>query len=670
MAVVVDICSSSVEQIPLRGQDFCETLSPGMSLIANYRFVSILSGRSTKTTFKDVHNHKINHHVGGATRNETINWEFSDDPEILSTLHNCNFGEFFLFIELNASLITTSSPQIVLFVRKKDSAGGFAWECTEVGRFPDPSSSHRDNCLRSYVLCVADEGNWKSYSCPLGTRFSALEERCVSDPENYVDCYSSAETEMTELISDRITSSFSCPEKGVFRNSDSYTCQDYILCVNTMKTDLYAIYLHCAENQFFSESHHACIDKGKNYCDQFGHLNLINPPTQSSTKEHSEGASPSSMATQSALEQQQQQKITTDVMGKLPVAEVTQRTEASTHSPTTTTGMDTTLSTLNTRVERSSEEEDELSVEVEIVTTAKPLTPVYPQAIPKIFFTCLDLGRFESPFKNTTDCSYYILCCHAFNSFELDAFLFQCPNGTIFSKDEMRCVYGNVKSCSKEEEKCVAEVVTEIHELITSTTAATTIDYPSTTLPTITSTPEIDSTTTEEITTTVQEDTTSTTEQIIITTTTSLIPETTLIITDPITTTTPSPTDAPWNSLYQCKNRGRFHTDNTLDCRSYLLCTLGEEPGSFTGKYFRCPSGTEFSDPEGRCVKDYDCPYFYCTRTGRFPYVRDKKRFILCVPQESGKIIAYRMKCPESMVFSNIIRKCITKEMERAGTWK
>lgn len=465
--------------------------------------------------------------------------------------------------------------------------------------------------------------HWKSYSCPLGTRFSAFEGRCTSDPENAVECLSSSEdAEMTELFSDRIVANFECPSVGVFRNHHTATCADYILCVQTMQSSTYAIYLHCEENQFFSDEHSACIDAGIHYCDPDGVLHLINHPTPR----------PLTAETTSPLRQ-----TTTS-----PIIESTSvpSTIITTLPPTTTAGtaapqveeykeIATTMPPILATTKRCQDEDND-SDEVELISG-----PNHPQAIPSSIFRCPGAGRYPSP--DSLNLAEYILCTSVYQSKEIQGYLFQCPAKTVFSADMSRCVRENWNLVLTED--------------ITETTTTDRITTESAT-ESVTSTTDIRTTTTAEET--------STPVVILDLDTTKEAPD---------TTTLEMITEAPTtNAAFQCTEQGRFHTERTLNCGSYLLCTR-DISGSLIGTYYKCPSDTKFSDVLGRCIRDYECPYYYCVTIGRFPYVRDKDRYVICL-ENAGRFVAHRMKCPEETIFSNIFRRCISSKVKDLLVWK
>lgn len=522
------------------------------------------------------------------------------------------------------------------------------------------------------MLCIADD-NWKSYSCPLGTRFSAIEGCCISDPDNDYECLSnSGDTQMTELVSDRITVNFDCPHVGVFRNEYSVTCADYILCVNALQSRIYAIYLHCDQNQYYSQEHSACIERGMNYCDNDGRLYLVTPPTT---------PMPVTAAVPSALEQTTISaaalisstrhtiiESTTIAPGMVQVTHGETSTQSTTVAPTlvitssteilretTTTQPSTThqsnaVTQSSTTTTKKDCEDDFDSDEVEIITS--PSQTSQPQPISSYFFQCPESGRFVSPFGNKTELSYYILCLTGYYTDELKGYLFQCPETTVFDAEAKRCIH---KSFSNIVDNVMAstEAVTES---ITGSTLRTTKEMVTEmfTLPT---------------TTTTQRTQAPTTTEVLITSTLLEATTTALLTTEPTTTTLPVTTTVLSEQLndFQCSASGRFHTQYTLNCRSYLLC-LRNAYGNYSGTYFRCPKDTKFSDVLGRCVKDHDCPYYHCTNPGRYPYIKDKDRYVLCVAN-GDRIVAYRMKCPKKTFFSNIQRRCISDSLKDTMAW-
>lgn len=530
-----------------------------------------------------------------------------------------------------------------MFIRKTSldtggSSSTTSLQCNEVARFPDPINNHY-NCYRSYVLCIAND-NWRSYSCPLGTRFSEFEDRCISDPETEAECLTSGDKhEMTEMVSDRITTIFDCPSAGVFRNEFSVTCEDYILCVNTIQADIYAIYLHCKDHQFFSQEHAACIEKDKNYCDENGQLHLINhPPTR-----------PLIAATPGALAQTI--TPTTEISWTTPVITTTTiSTPIEMSLEIAEYKTETTTPTTSTE-EDSKDNDDDDSVEVEIIAPI-PVAVSFSEPIPSYLFKCPEAGRFKSPFGD--DARYYILCIARYYSNELNGYRFQCPVATVFSPERKRCVREYFNLVEEETDAMSTEETTELYTtttkpgIVTDGTTLSTRDLIQSTDSPITSTNVLIISTTE------------------LPITTTVIPDTT---TDPVKTTesvTKTKTQTEFKQ-FQCKERGRFHSEYTLDCRSYLLCTENAD-GEFIGTYFNCPKDTKFSDILGRCVKDYDCPYYYCDKPGVYPYVRDKDRYVLCLRREN-RVIGYRMKCPKETVFSNIRRRCISKKFKELMVW-
>lgn len=558
-------------------------------------------------------------------------------------------------------------PQAILFLRKNGLDLTAAdddphnnrlsnYQCNEVGLFPDPIRNI--NCFRSYVLCVAED-DWKSYSCPLGTRYNSIEGRCMSDPQNEVECLTtSGDTELTELFTtDRLTAEFICPSVGVYRNEHSVTCADYILCVNTVDSSIYAIYLQCDQDQFFSKDHSACVERAENFCDDEGILHLISHPAATVTAAPPSALEQTTTTTGKTTTENHQiiiavqtttaevEIITTMTPTKPPTTKQPSPTEAYRQSTTQTTP---TTSTKKDCENSSSEGSDE----VEFITPP-PHPTGYPEPIPSFLFKCPEAGRFESPFGNKAEISYYILCTSTYLSSELKGYLFECPATTLFSPVDRRCVREMIIS------------IPELTEIVTEKPRSTT-EIPVTT-----------GKVTEEITTT--------TDLPIISTTTTAYPETTTRATTTdattIITTILPPTTAPTTTTalvsqipleinqIQCHAKGRFHNEYTLDCRSYLLCTENVY-GELIGTFFKCPRGTKFSDALGRCVTDHDCPYYHCTQTGAFPYVRDKERYVLCL-SNGERIVAYRMNCPKEAIFSNILRRCVSKEYKNTFlAWK
>lgn len=506
------------------------------------------------------------------------------------------------------------------------------------------------NCYRSYVLCMTD-GNWKSYSCPLGTRFSALDNRCVADSQNEIECGATTDgSEMIELFSDKIIAEFNCPIAGVFLNEFSVTCEDYILCVNTMQAELLAIYLHCGEGQFFSHEHSACIDKGSNYCDKNGKLHLVNhPPTRpiimvSPAPSPLEQTTTASPTTASATTTQPPNNV--DPTTPL----ITTRVQTMDYSETTT--MSPVTSTSIAEDSQNEEDKDDLdfSSEVEIL----PSELNYPDAIPDAVFTCESTGRFQCPIAMNSNPMLYILCISVNFSTNVKGYLFQCPQGTLFVPQLSRCAYIELLTTTS-----TTEIITEaptVTEIVTEAVTISTIPTEAITLDKI---QELPTTTIIPVTTTASPlpSTWTTTETVTEIATTEVI---TTTVSQELTTCSSTP-------VRQCTAPGRFHNEYTLNCLSYLLC-IENSQGEFIGTYFKCPKDTKFSAILQRCVRDYDCPYYHCTSPGVFPYVRDKDRYVLCVSNGS-RLIAYRMKCPEETVFSNILRRCLPKKFKHLMAW-
>ncbi|XP_055525530.1 uncharacterized protein LOC129718620 [Wyeomyia smithii] len=144
---------------------------------------------------------------------------------------------------------------------------------------------------------------------------------------------------------------------------------------------------------------------------------------------------------------------------------------------------------------------------------------------------------------------------------------------------------------------------------------------------------------------------------------------------------------------FQCSKAGRYPHRQSIDCKSYIICTLDESSGVFVSTLAECPSNTIFSWKEKRCVLNhqYSCFNQYlqnddliassteslsttsfesfeqplvnyeCLTTGRFPNLNssDCSTYFICTMGLDGIILAMLASCPTNTIFSWDSNKCV-----------
>ncbi|XP_058464739.1 uncharacterized protein LOC131438625 [Malaya genurostris] len=133
---------------------------------------------------------------------------------------------------------------------------------------------------------------------------------------------------------------------------------------------------------------------------------------------------------------------------------------------------------------------------------------------------------------------------------------------------------------------------------------------------------------------------------------------------------------------FTCNRTGRYADPDSVNCRSYFLCTATID-GNFEPILYECPSTTVFSPEVSRCVssQQYHCVGLdhsvtssatevstvgfdsICPGIGRFPSKEssDCRTYLICTMGSSGKLTGRLNKCPASTIFSWTENKCVVE---------
>ncbi|XP_055607991.1 uncharacterized protein LOC129755491 [Uranotaenia lowii] len=550
-----------------------------------------------------------------------------------------------------------------------------SWECKRPGRFRDPEES-QDSC-ELYVTCIPDpdEGfTMRNDQCASGYRFSPKYQRCLLG-------------ETCDNLEDFYSIEYQCKECGKFVNVKSQDCRQFVNCLRTTDPGVYIpIKQNCPKGQLFSAKSLTCVDKSEYQCpsavlkflSDFVCLGTGMYPDESvrncrgyrlcSKDENEKLESKSFLCENYTIFSETEHKcVPADQydcpddddficpgIGRYPdksskmcetYHNCYENSEKKVRSMLFTCPGKTIFSAITSKCVAPSEyvcpstwAELEISEEEDAV--------------------CQRSGRFSN--ENDTRCETYFLCTKNTKGSWIKVQL-RCPAGNVFSTISNRCVHASNFSCP-------GSPATTTIEIVVSTTAPTS---------------------------------------------TEMVTPTTTFLPVPVETTVRE--DRP-----ECEGAGRFHNTNDDTCTTYYLCALSSE-NILTRTLLSCPEGTLFSIDLNRCIQvdgHDECvsgiltvttPVFYyeqsgdgldntdsvsqssqsgsedneidelaaipttittilatyyeypCTTTGRFADINsvDCKSYFLCKENYPGSITSLHLNCPEGMVFSRNINKCV-----------
>lgn len=358
---------------------------------------------------------------------------------------------------------------------------------------------------------------------------------------------------------------FECENEG-FALEESDNCGVYYYCVKSANNDFFPVKFKCPQGEEFSLLEHKCVPEDSNECAKLPEIPNDSPLLLDDFICPSSGRFPN-VESPDCKSYYVCSNIMIPVLTNCPSTTVfswvsmkcvvssaftcpnkmTTTTEATT-SPTdyevTTQDYFTTTDTENPFPESTTEQN--------ALTSSSPPS-----------FICTSNGRFSDP--ESIDCKGYYLCTENTEGL-FEATLNQCPSITMFCPASGKCVLPS-------EYDCPAVVIT----------TANPSEKPSTTVTT-----------------------SSSTEASTLTT-----PPTTKLSTDVIISTTDviTATNEPSkNESFACTGNGRFPDPESIDCRSYYLCTETTD-GFFQTILNQCPMDTIFHPENSKCVlpSSYHC---------------------------------------------------------------
>ncbi|XP_062538397.1 mucin-2-like [Armigeres subalbatus] len=315
--------------------------------------------------------------------------------------------------------------------------------CTESGRFPEPESS---DC-KNYYLCTVDlTGTFEATlnQCPsISVQLQSLlneillrisvfdpeKEKCVQ-PEDYLclqEDTTTVEPSTTEVATQSPTSeveTFVCTGSGRFPDPTSSDCKGYYLCSGNGDGTYVAVLSRCPTITVFSLDSLRCVLPAQYQCP----LEITSTqPVESSTVEAStEAASTTDAVSFICSSVGRHPDLTDCTKYKFCVQTATKEfLEYSFNCPAGTYFDPTELHCSMSYV--CPFQETTTTSEASEITTSSVATP----------FVCASSGRFSDP--SSVGCETYITCSITATGDFLQ-FSFKCPNGSLFSKNESKCI--------------------------------------------------------------------------------------------------------------------------------------------------------------------------------------------------------------------------------------
>ncbi|XP_058442735.1 uncharacterized protein LOC131425137 [Malaya genurostris] len=530
--------------------------------------------------------------------------------------------------------------------------------CTS-GRF---SAVRMGNCKGFYYCIEVPTGSFYAvkYECPVGESFYNAGQRCLLDGSFNCD-----ESASDTIFQDKnALNHFQCPAPGHFPDTKSYDCKTYYTCSLDGNNELVGKLVTCLNDTLFSWDEKKCVSDFSYECPNFVPTMVLitNSIMSQKTNFLNEFICPSAGRYENTESSDCRDYYLCTVSADATIkATLTQCPSTTVFSPD------------DKKCVKSSQYQCPAQTKpVEATSTTIALTP-------EVGYQCPGIGQY--PHEESPECnSYYVCTLDVFG--DLIAVLTDCPQSTIFSWDENKCVSRNLFTCPNTELK---ETTTLPSTSIVSTTQ--TVDYKCTgsgsypnknshdcttyylcltgldgflfaviigcpelkifswdtrtcvsassyicpnQTPPSTKVPEITMpTTTIPISSTTIFLTTSPSESITTTwATTSTLFQTTSIAYSSTSISSPS-----YPEQNMCKSAGRYPNLEQPDCQSYNYC-IQTANGNFLKYTFKCPAKSFFDPVKQSCSTNYECPHvptdvttevdttllpFNCTRSGRFP---------------------------------------------------
>lgn len=322
-------------------------------------------------------------------------------------------------------------------------------------------------------------------------------------------------------------------------------------------------------------------------------------------------------------------------------------------------------------------------------------------------FECQQQGRYTD--INDEKCRNYFLCTKTFDNI-LQVSKQQCPLGTLFNKNIMRCVLETNYVCKKItrltiEDQTTLQSTDELNETTDSSELMSTSEitlqnswkpqthfnlHAATLSEMITNNPEFPragqfSKVTEEQTifkTDLPEiiDTSESLSSDMI----SVFAIMQLNSTVKMQTTSSTkliPLLTAYSQSNKCTIPGNFPDMTSKDCERFISCSKLPN-GKLHNSILSCPTSTAFSFDSQRCLLriNYQCPLtqplskstietpttpngiFNCFVQGSFlnQFDLDCNTFHLCYRNENGHLLYTEMQCPKSLIFSPLHYKCVS----------
>ncbi|XP_055523793.1 uncharacterized protein LOC129717718 [Wyeomyia smithii] len=401
--------------------------------------------------------------------------------------------------------------------------------CLNVGKYPDESVP---NC-RGYRLCSKLRNGTmvsKNFLCEKDHIFSEIERKCVTS--DIYDC------------PDDGNHDFKCSAVGRYPDKLSKTCETFYNCFQNSEGELKATLLTCSRGNIFSAITSKCVSTSEYVC-PIAHveLELLDHHTVSAIKRLTEEEEIAACAESGRFPNENDQCETYYLCSRDPQANWF---KVIAHCPPE--------SLFSPEQKRC----------VSINDYACPITTtqsfsVTDSAFEESSIECIGAGRVSNREDDT--CRTYYLCSLNLKNV-LTSALFICPENSVFSTKQNKCVPNETYTCASFIETTITPEISD--------ESGDGID--------IVNSDQVDQSSASN---------------------TSLFSEYPISYVYVKTESTTS--TLPTNYKYPCTATGRFADMNSADCRSYFLCTEYKS-GTILSVHLHCPSGMVFSRNESKCV--------------------------------------------------------------------
>lgn len=309
-------------------------------------------------------------------------------------------------------------------------------------------------------------------------------------------------------------------------------------------------------------------------------------------------------------------------------------------------------------------------------------------------FECQQQGRYSDIYDEK--CRHYFLCTRTFDK-NLQMSKQQCPLGTLFNKNIMRCVLERNYVCdfikiTTEDQTTISNSpeTTDSSELMTTSKITYQSSWkPQTNDNLVENNPEclfiLPTTTLSEVTEYFSEEQTTYTSGLpedepksvdLISVSTSILLNSTLKM-QTTTSTEMIPLSTAYSQDNKCTIPGKFPDMTSQNCERFIYCSK-LPTGKLHNSILSCPTSTAFSFDNQRCLlrTNYQCPLtqplskstitpigiFNCIVQGSFlnQFDLNCNTYHLCYLNENGILLYRKMQCPQNLIFSSLHNKCVS----------